>query len=63
MSDFADRIRRTLAEIERTKGMADSPDRVAVYPDPIYTSLVRDIVEEIKKEIKEEALRELKKSG
>jgi len=59
--DFAERIGRTLAEIERTKRLAGAPDRVASYLTPLYTSLVEDIVSEVKQQVKEEILRELKK--
>jgi len=59
--DFAERIGRTLAEIERTKRLAGAPDRVASYLTPLYTSLVEDIVLEVKQQVKEEILRELKK--
>lgn len=61
MPDFAERIGRTLAEIERTKRLAGAPDRVASYLTPLYTSLVEDIVLEVKQQVKEEILRELKK--
>lgn len=54
MTDFAEKIGRTLAEIERTKRMAGAPDRVASYLTPLYTSLVQDLVSKIKQEIKEE---------
>ncbi|HQE24842.1 MAG TPA: hypothetical protein PKZ70_02340 [Candidatus Atribacteria bacterium] len=60
MSDFAERIGKTLAEIERTKRMAGAPDRVASYLSPLYTSLVRDIISEVKQQVKEEILQELK---
>ena len=60
MSDFAERSGETLAEIERTKRMAGAPDRVASYLSPLYTSLVRDVVSEIKQQVKEEILKELK---
>lgn len=61
MADFAERIGKTLAEIERTKKMAGAPDRAASYLSPLYTSLVRDIVAEVKQQAKEEVLKELKK--
>ena len=60
MSDFAERIGKTLAEIERTKRMAGAPDRVASYLSPLYTSLIRDILSEVKQQVKEEVLKELK---
>ncbi|MDI9607947.1 hypothetical protein [Candidatus Sordicultor fermentans] len=60
MSDFAERIGKTLAEIERTKRMAGAPDRVASYLSPLYTSLIRDIMSEVKQQVKEEVLKELK---
>jgi len=60
VSDFAERIGKTLAEIERTKRMAGAPDRVASYLSPLYTSLVRDIISEVKQQVKEEILQELK---
>ncbi len=60
MSDFAERIGNTLAEIERTKRMAGAPDRVASYLSPLYTSLIRDIMSEVKQQVKEEVLKELK---
>jgi hypothetical protein len=62
MSDFPEQIGRTLTEIERTKRMAGAPDRVASYLTPLYTSLVRDIMSEIKHQVKEELIRELKQS-
>ena len=60
MSDFAERIGKTLAEIERTKRMAGAQDRLASYLSPLYTSLIRDIMSEVKQQVKEEVLKELK---
>ena len=59
MSDFAERIGKTLAEIVRIKRMAGAPDRVASYLSPLYASLVRDVVSEVKQQVKEEILQEL----
>ena len=61
MTNFTEKIGKTLAEIERTKKMAGAPDRVAAYLTPLYTSLVQDLVSGLKQEIKEEILHELKK--
>lgn len=58
MTDFAERIGKTLAEIERTKKMAGAPDRVASYLAPLYTNLIDDIIQGIK----EEVIKELKQN-
>lgn len=52
--DFAEKIGMTLAEVERTKQMAGAPDRVAAYLAPLYTSLVRDIMAEVRRLFREE---------